>query len=99
MVVEIHKGPRMKVSVFLHLDHPTYARSQVTDTRVVPSESPLLPGIRSVTTEVGGNWIEIENVIVVDSNDTEFKGRDDPSRVCRCGYVEPERGQDGHAYH
>ena len=52
----------MRVSVFLHLDHPQYARSQVTDTRVVGSESPLLPTIRSVTTEVGSWWLEIENV-------------------------------------
>ncbi len=52
----------MKVSVFLHLTHHAYARSQVDDARVVSSESPLLPGIRSVTTEVGGWWIEIENV-------------------------------------
>ena len=52
----------MTVSVFLHLTHHAYARSQVDDVRVVASESPLLPGIRSVTTEVGGWWLELEDV-------------------------------------
>ena len=52
----------MKVSIFLHLTHHQYARSSVDDTRVVASESPLLPGIRSVTTEVGSWWVEIKNV-------------------------------------
>ncbi len=65
----------MKVSVFLHLTHHQYARSSVDDARVVESESPLLPGIRSVTTEVGGWWIELENINLEDVERKVERGR------------------------
>lgn len=64
----------MKVNVFLHYRHAAYASSRVDDVRVVEAESPLLPGIRSVTTEIGDNWIEVVGVSLEDVEGLEDLG-------------------------
>ena len=79
----------MKVNVYVRLEHHAYAGSQVAEVTIVEHETaqeslPLL--------EEDG-WIEFVGVEVVGKVA-------DPSRVCRCGYVEPERGDNsGRAYH
>ncbi len=79
----------MKVNVYVKLDHHAYARSHVAEVTIVEYEHDVAEGLPLLEED---GWIEFVGVEVMGEVA-------DPSRVCRCGYVEPERGGNGQAYH